>query len=255
MPDERVHIRLRTRTVILPTLPAISRAHQTAELDTDQQQTRIMRAGRDPAHMRRPRPRRKTPTRPRRQLQQRLQLPPAPPAILTPEQPARLRPHVHRTVHHADRNREHPRLRQPAIDPAPATIHAPAHTPRPQPRIHRLAIDRQTLRTTPGQEQLHHPAVTRLIHTDNPITGRPIQPHHHPSVRTRPCSTAAPHPPTAQLNQRFGRGPLRAREGVDGSSPSEGSVNQLMDARNHVRVSPRARPTNRHAVGRTAAAR
>ena len=77
-----------------------------------------MRARRDPAHVRRPRPRREAPRRPRRQLEQRLELLPALAAVVAAEQPARLGAGVHRAVGRADGEREDARLGQPAVDPA-----------------------------------------------------------------------------------------------------------------------------------------
>jgi hypothetical protein len=45
MPGERVHIRLRAGTVVLPALTAIGRAHQAAELDPDHEQVRVVGLG------------------------------------------------------------------------------------------------------------------------------------------------------------------------------------------------------------------
>ncbi len=61
MPGQRVHVPLGAGPVILPALAAVGGAHQAAELDPDQQEVGLVGAGRDPAHVRRPRPRRKAP--------------------------------------------------------------------------------------------------------------------------------------------------------------------------------------------------
>ena len=66
VPRERVHVGLRARTVVGPRGPAVGRAHQTAQLDSDEDQVAVMRARRDPAHVRRPRSRWEAPGRLRR---------------------------------------------------------------------------------------------------------------------------------------------------------------------------------------------
>src|SRR5262249_60762491 len=106
--------------VILPALPAVARPHQAAQLDPDEEQVGVVRARRDPADMRRPRPRREAPGRLRWQLEQRLQLPPTLASIAALEQSARLAARVHRAVCGADGDREHGPLAQLAIEPAPA---------------------------------------------------------------------------------------------------------------------------------------
>jgi hypothetical protein len=69
VPGERVDVGLRAGSVVLPALAAIARAHQAAQLDPDQEQVGVVRARRDPAYVRRPRPRREPPVRPRGQLE------------------------------------------------------------------------------------------------------------------------------------------------------------------------------------------
>jgi hypothetical protein len=49
VPGERVYVGLGAGTVVLPALATVARAHQAAELDPDQEQVGIVRAGRDPA--------------------------------------------------------------------------------------------------------------------------------------------------------------------------------------------------------------
>src|SRR5262249_22603707 len=90
VPSERVHVGLRSRTMVLPGRAAVARAHQAAELDADEEQVAVVGARRDPAHVRGPRPRREAPGRPGGQLEQRLELAPA----LAAEEAARLGPGV-----------------------------------------------------------------------------------------------------------------------------------------------------------------
>ena len=63
MPGQRVDVSLRTRAVVGPGFTAVARAHQPAQLDPHEQQVGVVRARRDPAHVRRPRSRRKAPAR------------------------------------------------------------------------------------------------------------------------------------------------------------------------------------------------
>ena len=51
MPGERVHVRLRAGSVILPALPAVAGAHQAAQLYPNQEQVGVVRAWGDPAHV------------------------------------------------------------------------------------------------------------------------------------------------------------------------------------------------------------
>ena len=106
MPRERVHVGLRAGTMVGPRLAAVRRAHEAAELDADEDQVCLVRAGRDPANVRRPRPGREAPRRPRRQLEQRGELAPGLAAVVTPEEPARLRPRVDGAVGRAHCQRE-----------------------------------------------------------------------------------------------------------------------------------------------------
>ena len=112
VPGERVHVRLRVGAVVLPGVAAVGRAHEPAELDADEEQLRVVRAGRDPADVRRPRPRREAPRRPRRKLEQRVERVPALAAVVAAEEPARLGSRVHRAVGRADRRGR--RRRDPA---------------------------------------------------------------------------------------------------------------------------------------------
>ena len=123
-----------------------------------------MRAGRDPAHVRGPRPRREAPGRPRRELQQRLELAPALAAVVAAEQPARLGAGVHRAVGGADREREDAGFRQRAIDPAPAAVRRASHAAFAQARR----------RPCPGRADRRRGTARRFrARTARPSTRRP----------------------------------------------------------------------------------
>ena len=143
-----MHVRLRAGAMILPALAAVARAHQAAELDPDQEQVGVVRAGGDPAHVRSPRPRREAPVRPRGQLEQRLQL-----RQLSPRSslrnsrlgsvPAYTAPSAALTAS------ENTRLGQAAVEPAPAAVDAAAHAALAQTGVDGVGIgrvDRQALR-------------------------------------------------------------------------------------------------------------
>jgi NAD(P)H-dependent FMN reductase len=123
-------------------LPAVGRAHQPAELDPDQEQVGVERARRDPAHVRRRRPRRETPARPRGQLEQRVELAPALAQVLASEQPARLGARIHRPIGSAHCEREDRRLGQSALDPASAAVDAAAHTALAQTGVDGVGVGR-----------------------------------------------------------------------------------------------------------------
>src|SRR5690606_37889806 len=88
----------RAGTVVLPRLAAVRAAHQAAQLDAGEQQARVVRIRRDPAHMGGPRPRREAPRGRRGEPTQRIQLPPARSAVVAPEDHARLGAGVDRAV-------------------------------------------------------------------------------------------------------------------------------------------------------------
>ena len=189
VPGERVHVRLRTGTVILPAPPAVGRAHQAAELDPDQQQVGVVRAGCDPAHVRCPRARREAPVRPRGQLEQRFQLAPALASVIASEQPARLGARVDRPVGGAHGEREHSRLGQPAVDPAldrrrrcdAPRPYAVRHTRRPG-RPGRRPGTAHRFQTTTAQPSTRRPAHRggrsrpRSRHTGARLAHLPIAP-------------------------------------------------------------------------------
>src|SRR5262249_3975199 len=76
MPGKRVDVALGSWAMVLPALAAVGRAHEPAQLDADEEEVAVVRAGRDPADVGCPRPRRKAPRRSRRKLLQRRQLDP-----------------------------------------------------------------------------------------------------------------------------------------------------------------------------------
>jgi hypothetical protein len=194
VPGERMHIPLGSRAVVLPALAAVARTHQAAELDSNQEQVRIVRAGRDPAHVGRPRPRREAPGRPRRQFEQRLQLAPARALVVALEEAARLGARIHRPIGRADREGEDAGLRQSAIDPArPGVDRAPDATLAQAgvDDVGIVGIDGEALRAAPGQAQLDRPAPGRLLEPGDPVSGRRVQPLHLDS-RSSPASDPQP---------------------------------------------------------------
>src|SRR5918996_91528 len=120
VPGERVHVALSTRTMVLPRLAAVERAHEAAELDAGEDELRVVRARRDPTDMRRPRARREAPRRRRRQLPERGELLPRPVAA-NPER-ARLAAGVGGAVGSAVGDREDVRRRKLGIAPRRAAV-------------------------------------------------------------------------------------------------------------------------------------
>src|SRR5215211_2344503 len=160
MPGERVDVRLRTWTMVLPCRTAVARAHQPSELDADQQQIGFVRARRNPPHMRRPRSRREAPRRPRRQLQERFELLPAVAAVVAAKQAARFGPGIDSTVGSADGEREDAPLGQRAVEPAASSVARPPDTTLAQTRVHGVRIvwiDGQALGAASVEEELRGP--------------------------------------------------------------------------------------------------
>ncbi|MGH3079577.1 MAG: hypothetical protein ACRDNH_00380 [Gaiellaceae bacterium] len=88
VPRQGMHVRLRAGSVVGSGGAAVGRAHQAAELDSDEDQVAVVRARCDPAHVRRPRPRREAPGRLRRQVEERVELTPVLAAIVAAEEAA-----------------------------------------------------------------------------------------------------------------------------------------------------------------------
>src|SRR5262245_3663060 len=193
MPRERVHVALRSGTVVVPRLAAVRRAHEPTELDPDQQEVGVVRARRDPAHVRRPGPGREAPGRPRRELEQCGELDPGLAAIVAPIERARLGAGVDGPVGRADREREDPRRRQPAVDPGAAAVGRPANTALAQPRVDDVGvggIESEALRTAPAQRKRRPPDPVVLVEPGDRITRGRVQTR-HPS--TLPISRVRHH--------------------------------------------------------------
>ena len=128
--------------------PSVERISPPSSIPT-RSSVGVVRAGRDPAHVRRPRPRREAPRRPRRELEQRVELA----ASVSPRSSlrnsaARLGARVHRAVGRADGEREDAGLRQPAVDPGPAAVGRPPHAALAQPGVDGVGIGRDRPRGT-----------------------------------------------------------------------------------------------------------
>ena len=106
-----MHVSLRAGLVVLPARAAVGGAHEAAELDPGEDQVGVVRVRRDPAHVRRPRPRREAPRRPRRELEQCVERLPALASVVASEEPARLGAGVDGAVGRADRQRSRRRPR------------------------------------------------------------------------------------------------------------------------------------------------
>jgi len=146
MPGQAVHVAGRLGQVIAERAAAVFGAHQPTQLDSHQHHRSIVRARCDPAHVRGPRPGRKAPVRPRRDLLKRHQLLPALAAVTAAEQPARLRARVHGAVRRARRDAEHVGLRQRQLLEAVAAVSAALQPTSPTADVHRVAVERQALR-------------------------------------------------------------------------------------------------------------
>ena len=139
----------------------------------------IVRARRDPAHVRGPGPGRKAPLRPRRDLLKRHQLLPALAAVAAAEQPAGLRSHIHGAVRRAHRDAEHVWLRQRHVVEGVAAVRAALQPASPTPDVHRVAVERQALRSRTLQARV------RTDHHER-VTGRRKQLHHLQDRASRP---------------------------------------------------------------------
>jgi hypothetical protein len=184
-----VDVALRPGAVVLPRLAAVLAPHQPAELDPDEQQRRVVRAGRDPAHVRRPRPRREAPGRLRGEVEERVELAPGVAAVVGAEQRARLAARVDGAVGRAHGDGEHARLleldvlpRLPAVAGAPQAVLAePGKDGVPVGRV-----DGEALRAAPGQPRLGHPAVALLVEAGDRVPGRGPEAHQNTNSSTPP---------------------------------------------------------------------
>ena len=151
MPGEGVDVGLRAGTMILPGRPAVVGAHEPTELDPDQQEISVVRARRDPAHVRCPRSGRKAPRRPGRKLEQRVERPPGLAPVDTPKEATRLGAGIEESVCGADRKGEDCGLGQRAVDPVPSGILRASHTTLAQAGVDRVRVvrvDGEALRAT-----------------------------------------------------------------------------------------------------------
>ena len=188
VPDDRVHVALRARPVVGPRLAAVGRAHQAAELDPDEQQRGVVRAGRDPAHVRRPRPRRETPRRPRRELEQRVERAPGRAAVVAAEEAARLAARVDGAVDRADRDREaRPRSGSSTVAPRRAAVGRLPEAALAQPGVRRVRIARDHGESTARRcRRASSATVQRAPSSSSPrprLPGGGPEPHAHYPTR------------------------------------------------------------------------
>src|SRR5205809_747076 len=181
MPRERVDVALRTWPMVVPGLPAVGRAHEPTELDPDEEQVGVVRAGRDPAHVRRPWSRREAPRRARGELEQACELHPGLSAIVAPIERARLGACVDGAVGRADREREDARRREPAVDPGGAPVGRPPDAALTQAGVHDIrigSIEGEALSPVPDQRKRRLPSPVVLVETRDRITCGGIQACH-----------------------------------------------------------------------------
>src|SRR5215217_160244 len=182
MPRQAVHVAGCLWSVIAERAAAVFGAHQPTQLDSHQHHLAIVRARCDPAHVRSPRPGRKAPVRPRRDLLKRHQLLPALAAVTAAKQPARLRARVHGAVRRAHRDAEHVGLRQRQLLEAVAAVSAALQPTSPTADVHRVAVERQAVR--PGTLQ-----TCVRTDADERVPGRRKQFHAHRIARhARACA-------------------------------------------------------------------
>src|SRR5436309_14848588 len=103
---------------------------------------------------------------------------PSPPAVVAPEEPARLGARVDGAGGGARREREDARLGQGAVGPRSTGVR---RTPDPafaQPRVGGvgvLGIDGETLRSRAAEEELDRPAVARLVEARDSVPRGGVQ--------------------------------------------------------------------------------
>ncbi len=199
MPRQAVHVAGRLGSMIAERGAAVLGAHQPAELDADQYHLGVVRARRDPAHVRGPGPGRKAPVRPRRDLLKRHQLLPALAAVAAAEQPAGLRSRIHGAVRRAHRDAEHVWLRQRQVLEGVAAVSAALQPASPTPDVHRVAVERQALRSRTFQARVRtdpHECFTGRRKQLHRLQDRASPPRVRaealpPGVEGEPCATGA----------------------------------------------------------------
>ena len=157
-----------------------------------------------------------------------VELAPGPATVVAAVEGARLGARVHRTVR-ADGDREDRVAGQADIGPGPCAVGASPHAALAKPGVHRLVvarIDREALRRRSARARARRPTVAVLVEASNGVTGRCEEARAHDADRASRLQS------TVERAARLGRPALLAqsvehlhgKEGVDGSSPSEGSA-------------------------------
>src|SRR5215208_2300073 len=192
MPRQAMHVTGRLRAMVAEGGAAVISAHQPTELDAHQHDVGLVRTRRDPAHVRRPRPRRKAPLRPRRDVLKRHQLLPALAAVAAAEHPAGLRSRVHGAIRRTYRDAEHVPLWQRHLLEGVAPVSAALQSASPTSHVYRLAVVRQTLRPRtlqPRRRTYPHKRVTRrrnqLHRQQDRASPPPAHPRCHPKLAQR----------------------------------------------------------------------
>src|SRR3954470_23548388 len=162
-----------------PGLATVGRAHEAAELDAHEEQVGVVGARRDPAHVRRPGPRREAPRRPRRKLEQSRELTPSVAAVVAAEQAARLGSRVDGSVARPDGEREDAGPGQLALLPRRAAVGRLADAGLAQADVDDvgiLGIGGKTLRPRSLEKELDAAPVAVLVESRDSVARRRPRP-------------------------------------------------------------------------------
>ena len=173
MPGEGMDVGLCAGPMIQLGLTAIRAVHQSAELDSNQQDLGIVGTGRNPSDVRGPRPRREAPGMARRDGLQGFELFPVFAFIAAAEEPAGLRAGVNRAIHGADGHGEDVFFGEVAADPGLAVVtafpEAVAHGAGEENGLMRMTG--QTLRAAAGHGDGNLPVRAILRCPRHAVTG------------------------------------------------------------------------------------
>src|SRR3712207_6119507 len=191
-------VALRARTMVVPGLAAVFAHHEAAELNADEQAAGVVRAGRDPADVRRPRTRRKAPGRRRGDRAEALELLPRRTAVAAPKEHARLAAGVERPIG-ADRDGEDVALRKLGCRPRLSGVVTPRDAPALRAGEHRRPRGRDALDARERRDA-RLPPVAALAQDRDAVARCRNQPAH-----------GNEHTAARGANSRRWRGPAAAR--------------------------------------------
>ncbi|TML46387.1 MAG: hypothetical protein E6G20_10920 [Actinobacteria bacterium] len=172
-------------TVVLPGLSAIGRSHQTAELDADEEDLRVVRARRDPADMRGPRSWREAPRGPGRQVEQAFQLDPRVAAVVAAVESRRLGACIQGAVRGAHRHGEDRSRFEPALDPGLSSVLGPTHAALAQTGVDGVRLRRVSSEAVSAAllEREHGgPSIARVFEAHDRVARRREESRAHTSL-------------------------------------------------------------------------